>query len=119
MIINIILLHLPAQADAMDMGCTMSFRKKVIILCIHVSMPILLILCSTPANGLTKVNVSSCIPASSILAETANCECFQGGRGGQDGRSCGYSTNLVDLVCSGVLILDLPPGEIYGNVTCL
>lgn len=86
----------------MDMGCTVSYRQKLKTSCI--SMALLLVFCSTLINGVTEVPVSSCIPTTSTLGETAlaNCRtwCFRGGRGGQDGKSCGYSTDLVDMACS-------------------
>ena len=102
----------------MGMRCTMSSRQKLLAY-ICISMAILLVFCSTSADGLTKEEVSFCIPENSILAEMANCDCFRGGRGGQIGRSCGYSNDLVDLVCTGVSILDLPVDEIYDHITCL
>ena len=96
----------------------MSPRKKLLkYLCITVT--ILLAFCSAPTNGVTEGPISTCISENSILARTGNCKCLLGGRGGGSGRSCGFSSVLVDLVCSGVSAIDLPAGEVYDNLTCL
>ena len=86
-----------------------------------ISVTVFMVFCCTLTNGLTEEHISSCIRGNSTLAQTANCKCYRGGRGGRDGRSCGQSQNieLVDLVCSGVSAVDLPMGEVYGNITCL
>ena len=85
-----------------------------------ISVAILLAFCSTLSKGVDEVDISFCIPANSRLAQTAaNCRCLKDGRGGRDGRSCGFSGELVDLVCSGVSALDLPANEVYSHITCL
>lgn len=82
-------------------------------------MVLLLAFYCTLANGVSEEPISFCIPANSTLAQTASCKCYSGGRGGKDGRSCGFSSDLVDLVCLEVSALDLPIDEVYRHVTCL
>ena len=86
-----------------------------------ISVTVFMVFCCTLTNGLTEEHISSCIRGNSTLAQTANCKCYRGGREGRDGRSCGQSVNVefIDLVCSGVSAVDLPTGEVYGNITCL
>ena len=102
------------------MGWTVSSRQKHVhstYFC--VATILLLVFCCSPTNGVDEVSISSCIPENSTLAQTANCKCYTGGRGGVDGRSCGFSGRLVDLVCSGVSDFALPVNAEYDHVTCL
>ena len=105
------------QADTMNNVMT---KKLIHLPYFCISVAILLAFRCTPSKGLTEEDISFCISSNSSLAQTANCQCLRGGRGGRDGRSCGQSNvELVDLVCSGVSALDLPVNEIYSHITCL
>ena len=91
---------------------SMYFRISIVLLLVHMFYGI-------PTKGVTEKILQQCIPANSTLAQTANCQCYSGGREGRDERSCGFSKNLVDLVCSGVSGVDLPTDEAYRYITCL
>ena len=118
---NIIqLLARQARHHIVNMGWTVSSRQKLVhstYFCIATTL--LLAFCCSPTNGVDDDLTSFCIPENSTLAQTANCRCHRGGRGGMDGRTCGQSAELVDLVCSGVSAVDLPVGEFYDHITCL
>ena len=108
----------------MDMAYTISLWMSKIpthLMYFRISIVLLLVFYSTSTNGITeKILLSEqCIPTNSTLAQTANCKCYSGGRGGRGGRNCGFSKNLVDLVCLGVSVVDLPTDEAYRYITCL
>lgn len=96
-----------------------SFNVIHLTCCLSVTV-FIMVFCFTPTIGLEERHISVCIPENSTLARTANCKCYSGGRGGRERRSCGQSSGeLIDLVCSGVSVVDLPMGEVYGQITCL
>lgn len=102
------------------MGWTvLSKQRHIHFPYLNIATTLIVVFCFTPTTGAYVVPISHCFSENSTLARLADCTCYQGGRGGIDGRSCGQSSELVDLVCSGVSAIDFPPGEIYHNVTCL
>ena len=110
------------EAAIMDMAYTVSLSMSKIpthLMYFRISIVLLLVVYSAPTKEVTEKILQQCIPANSTLAQTANCQCYSGGRGGRDERSCGFSKNLIDLVCSGVSGVDLPTDEAYRYITCL